>query len=323
MEPELWLKIFRKTKGPVSGEYLSRKRNVSRTAIWKQIQALRSLGYLIEGERAKGYRLVGTPDIPYSWELEPILQTKVIGRKIQYFAKLASTNRTAYEEAEKDAPEGTVIIANEQTEGRGRRGKSWYSPAGKNIYTSILLRPRLDPSKAPQLTLVAGVAAAEAIKKSVHIDVGLKWPNDLWFQGKKLGGILTELSSELDEINFVILGIGIDVNTLRFPKELRKVATSLQRITGKRVSRIETLKSLYEALDKWYSLYLKEGFEPIRRAWEQRSVLKQTPVTIDFLDRSVEGIAIGLDDSGGLRIQKRDGHSETILSGDVHVKVEK
>ncbi len=324
MDPETWLKLFEQSKGtPLSGEKLSRKLHLSRTAIWKQIKNLRTLGYEIQGERAKGYQLLSKPNIPYPWEIQPHLKTKIIAKKIDFFEEIDSTNRKAQELARVGAPEGTVVITDSQTEGRGRRGRQWFSPPGANLYTSIILRPKIEPSKAPQMTLVAGVAAREAIEKSTGLSIQLKWPNDLWYGGKKLGGILTELHSDTDMIHFVVVGIGININVpaAHFPKELKKIATSLSACTGKECSRTEIARNLYESLDAWYRLYLKEGFEPVRVEWEKHSMLRQVSVTIDFLDSKREGIALGLDEMGGLIVKTKEGSLETILSGDIQVKV--
>lgn len=257
------------------------------------------------------------------------LDTDFVGSKIHIFDKLPSTNQTAHELAMAGAPEGTVIIAESQTAGKGRRGRVWYSPSGRNIYTSIILRPSISPENAPKLTLVAAVALTEAIIESlkefgVH-SPGIKWPNDILIDKKKCAGILTEMKMSSDSLNFVIIGIGINVNMdlCDIPTELETLATSLS-IEGKdTLSREQILQSLYSKIENWYKRYLSEGFLPVKKRWEVLSAIKGTLVraasSIDGLHSYEEGEAMGLNGEGELLIKKNDGTVVAVRTGDITI----
>ena len=223
----------------LSGEELSRRLNVSRTAIWKRIRRWRSLGYEIEASPRLGYRLIRSPDRLMPAEVKPILKTRWLGRALHYFESLDSTNRKAYELASHGAKEGEIVIAESQTKGKGRLGRSWFSPPYVNLYLSIILAPQILPQQASLITLMAAVATANAIERASGITPSIKWPNDILIRGRKVAGLLNEIQSETDRIHFIILGIGVNLNADEemFPKELRSMATSIKREKGGTISR--------------------------------------------------------------------------------------
>ncbi|MGZ3568369.1 MAG: biotin--[acetyl-CoA-carboxylase] ligase, partial [Thermodesulfobacteriota bacterium] len=229
------LKLLRESPSDfLSGEKISRRLKVSRTAVWKRIQRLRTLGYEIEASTRAGYRLIRSADLLTPSEIKPILNTKWIGKRIHYFQALDSTNSKAYELALSGAEEGEVIIAESQEKGKGRLGRQWFSPPFLNVYVSLILRPKIPPHQASLVTLMAAVATADAIRNFSGLIPLIKWPNDILVGDRKVAGLLNEIHSEVDQIHFVILGIGINLNVDEemFSKEIRKVATSLKIETG-------------------------------------------------------------------------------------------
>ncbi|MEK7841973.1 MAG: biotin--[acetyl-CoA-carboxylase] ligase, partial [Deltaproteobacteria bacterium] len=270
------IRLLRECAHPfLSGQALSKTLGISRTAIWKHIKAIKDMGYDIEASPARGYRL-NIENLPFNKiEISSNLKTSFIGRDISFYEEIGSTNDTAKEFAAKGAKEGTVIVADCQKKGKGRLSRRWESPAGVNIYTSIILRPNILPAYAPQLTLVSAIAVAETVAKFLNTGSGykpeptVKWPNDIFINSKKTAGILTEMNSEMDRINFVVIGIGVNVNMTKkmFPEELRQIATSMKEETGMEISRIDFIQTLYLNMERWYKEYLKNGFEPVRKAW--------------------------------------------------------
>ncbi len=299
----------------VSGESLCEILGVSRTAVWKHIETLRSLGYVIEAFPHRGYRLVEAPDKLLAEELSHALQTKVIGKAIFFHEIVSSTNDLAYALAEKGAGEGAVVVADEQTKGKGRLGRTWMSPKGSGVYLSVILRPALSPQSVPKVTLFAALAAARAVRKITGVTAQIRWPNDLLIGGKKIAGVLTEMSGEQDRVHFVIVGIGINVNTSaeRIPKE----GTSLKIETGKEVSRIMLTRALLEELDALYRQFTDgENGEPLEECRKLSSVLG-THVMVEQASGRKEGYAIDIDDEGALLLRLDDGFTARILSGDL------
>ena len=311
----------------LSGQTLSNAFGLSRTAIWKHIHALKDIGYDIEASPARGYRL-NIENLPFNKiEISSNLKTSFIGRDIAFYKEIDSTNDTAKEFAAKGAEEGTVIVADCQKKGKGRLSRRWESPAGVNIYTSIILRPNILPAYAPQLTLVSAIAVAETVAKFLNTGSGykpeptVKWPNDIFINSKKTAGILTEMNSEMDRINFVVIGIGVNVNMTKkmFPEELRQIATSLKEETGRDISRIDFIQTLYLNMERWYKEYIKNGFEPVRKAWTDYFNMRGKVAKVQQMDSVIEGIAIGIDNDGALLLKGKDGKVARILSGDVTV----
>ncbi len=303
----------------VSGAELSAVLGVSRTAVWKQIGALRELGYTIEAVPSRGYRLLATPDTLIAAELQAGLETRLIGREMVFLASTDSTNLRAAELAEQGAAEGTVVIAEEQTRGKGRLGRNWASPAGVNLYLSVLLRPPILPWDAPQLTFLSAVAVARAIAEEPGMQPEVKWPNDVLLGGRKVAGLLNEMRAETEGIHHVILGIGVNLNMTaeQFPAELRYPATSLRLESGHPIARRDFARRLLQHLDLLYSEYLTTGFEPLRRAWEGFFRLVGREVEVDCQQRVVRGRVTGIDDDGALLLDCGAGQVERILAGDV------
>jgi len=311
----------------LSGQALSKTFGISRTAIWKHIKAIKEMGYAIEASPAKGYRL-NQKSLPFNaFEITSGLKTSVIGRDLVFYEEADSTNDIARTVASNGAGEGSAVVADSQKKGKGRLGRRWESPAGVNIYTSIVLRPSIMPVFAPQLTLVSAVAVAETISRFLNNGSGykpeptVKWPNDILINGKKAAGILTEMSSEMDRVNFVVIGIGVNVNMSKkmLPEELRPIATSLREETGKEISRTDFIRTLYLSIEKWYKLYLKNGFEPIREAWNSYFKMAGKVVKVQQMDRVIEGVAVGIDADGAFLLQVKGGSVLRIISGDVTI----
>jgi len=316
------LELFRDRKGGVvSGEELGSALKVSRTAVWKQVKNLLSQGYLIESVPSRGYRFIAAPDVLTSHELTSGLQTKRIGCQITTVRETESTNLLAFRLAENSAREGTVVIAEAQTGGKGRLGRHWESPPGVNLYCSVILRPPMSPVKAPQLTFLSAVAVARAIEEVAQLQPKIKWPNDILLQGHKVAGLLNEMSAETDTIHCVVLGIGVNINMLReqFPRDLRQPATSLLLEKGGYVNRVDFTRALLASLDGLYDDYLSHGFPAIREEWLSRSTVQGRRVRVSFGNGETEGVVIGVDNDGALLLARGDGAPERVLAGDVTI----
>lgn len=303
----------------VSGEEISRKLSISRTAVWKQINKLREEGYEFEAVSRKGYRLISKPErLEYSGLLQA-MNTKSFGQRLKLLDVTTSTQEEVRLLAEQGAEEGTLVIAEEQTTGRGRQGRKWHSPAGKGIWMSLLLRPQLPLSSAPQLTLLSAVAVCRAVRMVTGVDVGIKWPNDLLANGRKICGILLESVGEDEMIRYCIAGIGIDANleSSDLPPELEPIATSLQIESGRKVDRAVLIGAVLAEMEKLYGLYKEEGFAPIGHLWEALSITTGQDITVKTAQGEVSGRAMGLDEYGGLLVMQRDHRLTTIFSGEV------
>jgi len=306
----------------ISGEELSRRLNVSRTAVWKRIRHLRSLGYKIEASTRSGYRLIQSPDILAPSELKPLLRVKWLGKTIHYFHALDSTNSKAYELASRGAEEGEIVIAESQAKGKGRLGRNWFSPPYLNLYLSVILRPKISPHQAPFITLMAAVATAEAIEKTSGLQSSIKWPNDILLSGRKIAGLLNEIKSETDRIHFIILGIGVNLNVdeKMFPKEIRSIATSMKREMGQAVSRKDFLALLLKELEKWYTVFLKEGGTVILNSWRERAQIKGRQIKMTSFGETIAGRAIDVDSDGALIIETKHGERKRVVAGDVEYR---
>jgi BirA family biotin operon repressor/biotin-[acetyl-CoA-carboxylase] ligase len=315
------LELFLERDGIVSGEELSSILSVSRTAVWKHIKALRLQGYNIEARHSSGYRLLSTPDILTSAALTAGLTTRILGRKVIYLPTTGSTNAEAYRLADEGAEEGTVIVADSQHQGKGRLGRIWHSPPGVNLYTSLILKPPILPVNAFQLTFLSAVAVARAIEASIATPPFIKWPNDILLGSKKVAGLLNEMSAETERVNFVILGIGVNLNMLpeQFPEDLRYPATSLAIESGRKINRLQFARQLLESLDALYTDYLSNGYGPIRDEWVARCGMIGLQVAVSGTSEQIEGIATGIDDSGALLVKKESGVIARVLAGDVRV----
>jgi BirA family biotin operon repressor/biotin-[acetyl-CoA-carboxylase] ligase len=302
----------------VSGEAISDKLGLTRAAVWKHVEALRGQGYRIDAVASRGYRLVAVPDRLRALELRPLLNTHDFGQTLHCHEELGSTNDEAKALAEAGADHGEVVVAERQTEGRGRRGRTWISPPHRNVAFSVVLRPEdLPPTRAPELTLVAAVAVCDTLRHS-GVDAGIKWPNDVLVKGRKIAGILTELSAEADRVHWVVLGVGVNVNSRPedFPPEVRGEATSVLIERGQPAPRALFLAACLAALEEWYDRHAEEGLEPILRAWKERSVTLGREVSVWADDGEVVGTAVDLDGDGALLVQTGGG-LRRFYSGDV------
>jgi BirA family biotin operon repressor/biotin-[acetyl-CoA-carboxylase] ligase len=316
------LDIFREDEGRiVSGEELSGALQVSRTAVWKRIKSLRELAYRIEAIPSRGYRLLATPDLLIPTEICAGLNSARIGRRLFCYRETGSTNEDAFKLAEEGAEEGTVVFAEAQRRGKGRLGRRWESPAGVNLYCSVILRPSILPVRAAQLTFLSVVAAARAIEVVTSLRPFIKWPNDLLLSGKKVAGLLNEMSSETEKVNFIVLGIGVNINMNReqFPDDLRHPATSLLLETGKSVCRLDFARALLEALDALYDSYLLNGYGPVREEWLARCNFLGRRIRVTFHDKEFQGTAEGIDEEGALLVRSEIGRLERVLAGDVTI----
>ena len=302
----------------VSGEDLSSRLSVSRAAIWKHIRRLREEGYEILSSPKKGYLLEKIPDRPFPREILEGLNTRRFGKeKIRYFEVTDSTNQVAKDLAAAGAPEGTLVVAEAQGKGRGRLGRKWYSPVGEGIYASLILRPRIPLSEAPLITCLAAVAVAEAVMEISSLDVKIKWPNDLLVGGRKLAGILTEIATEMDAVEYLVLGLGLNVNTRSFPASLKTRATSLLRETGAEFSRTSLIQGFLRWCEKYYWIFQESGFDPILRRWKQLSLLLGKRVRVETVGGILAGTATDVDPSGCLILVDDRGEEHHIFSGDI------
>jgi BirA family biotin operon repressor/biotin-[acetyl-CoA-carboxylase] ligase len=327
--------LRRANGGRCSGEELSSKLGVSRAAVWKQIEGLRRRGYRVEGS-ASGYQLLGIPDRLYVEEVQQGLRTAWLGREIQYFDQTDSTNRVASELAIGGAAHGLAVIAEQQSSGRGRLGRSFFSPGYRNLYTSIVLRPKLTVAQAPTLILSAAVAVADAIAATLAPggtqlahpspadDIEIKWPNDVLLGGLKTSGILMEMSAEGARVAHAILGIGVNLNVERseFPAEFRQRATSLrahrQPTGGEAIDRVAFTRRLYGILEDVLDVHASRGFAGLRSRFDAYFRMAGRAIEVTGMDASrLAGIARGIADDGALEVERADGRIERVLAGDV------
>lgn len=308
----------------VPGPKIASEIGVTRSTVWTWIEKLRSLGVEIRGVPAAGYRLVNIPDLLAPSLVRPELGEPEIGHNILHYFRTESTNDVALKLAAERAAHGTVVVAEEQTAGRGRLGRAWYSEKSSGIYMSVILRPPLSPAAAPVLTLMAGVAVHQAITSTTGLAVDIRWPNDLLVNRKKVCGILTEMNAELDRLHAVVLGIGINVNHTQMPAELRAIASSLRLEAHRTVSRVQLLVALLRELERHYHLLLKDGNTAITERWAAASTFARGK-RVRVVNAAGEMLATtaGLDPSGALRIRRDDGREESLVAGEVvEVKVE-
>jgi BirA family transcriptional regulator, biotin operon repressor / biotin---[acetyl-CoA-carboxylase] ligase len=311
---------LRENPDGVSGAELAERLKISRAAVWSRIEELRQAGFDISASPHFGYKIVGEPDALIADDLLARLdKTKIIGRDIQVFEQTTSTNDVIEKLARDGVREGVVVFAESQTRGRGRLGRKWISPARKGLWFSILLRPDLRPQETTQLTVASATALRRAIESETNLKPQIKWPNDILIGGKKVAGILTELSAELDKVRHVILGIGIDVNLNagEFPPELRKAATSLKIESGETISRAELATVILQELDRDYSRICAGKFAEVADEWEEHCATIGKNVTVQIGDRKIRGRAESLDDDGALLLRTEHGRLERITGGDV------
>ena len=315
------LQMLRESGDFVSGQELCERFAVSRTAVWKSIQQLQKEGYQIEAVTRKGYRLEGVPDTVAAAEVESLLRTQWIARPVKYFEQITSTNQYAKQMGEEDAPEGMLVVADCQTKGRGRSGRSWATPPGKNIAMSLLLRPPLAPERISMVTLVMGMAVACACRKLYALPVQIKWPNDVVIGGKKLCGILTEMSTEITAVSYIVIGTGINVNMTQFPEELISTATSLVLELGREVNRAELIACVMEEFEGFYQTFLADGdLRSLRGSYNDLLANRDRGVRVLEPGHEYDGTAEGIDDRGQLLVRLEDGSVNAVYAGEVSVR---
>jgi BirA family biotin operon repressor/biotin-[acetyl-CoA-carboxylase] ligase len=306
----------------VSGEDLGAEFGISRSAIWKHIQELQGEGYDIGSSTKKGYSLKEMPDILSPSAIKEGLETDLIGKDIVYLKEIPSTYDNPKDLAKDGAPEGTVIIAEVQKKGKGRMGREWVSPKG-GIWMSLILRPKIEPSEAQKITLLAGIAMARVLNRS-FVDTAIKWPNDIYTDGKKVAGILTEMEAEMDSVNFVVVGIGINANVdidHEFPRELRNGATSIMVQMGEKVDRVVLVRAILEELEHVYLDFTKGGFPELLEEWKDLTSTIGRRVKIMKAKEPLVGEAVGITKEGALIVEKDDGTMEKVIAGEcVHLR---
>lgn len=321
------LHLLRCAEDYVSGQQLCETFGVSRTAVWKVINQLKEEGYVIDSVQNKGYRIIEYPDIITASEIESLLlddtgNMQGICQHIKYFEKTDSTNNQAKLAAEQNALDKTLFVAECQTGGRGRRGRSWVSPAGSGIWMSLLLRPDIRPESASMLTLVLAVAMVEAINEEVQ-DAGclVKWPNDIVLNNKKISGTLTEMSAEMESIHYVVIGIGINVNTTDFDASIKDMATSIYLETGKKVKRSNIIAAFSRSFKKYYEQFIKtQDLTLLTDRYNELLINKGRTVKAIYADRELVGEALGINKEGELIIKAEDGSKTAIRAGEVSVR---
>lgn len=314
------LTMLRETEGYVSGQDLCDKFGVSRTAIWKAINQLKEAGYEIEAVPNKGYHLVSVPDVLSEAELRSNRKTDWAGQEIYYFDTIDSTNTRAKQYAEEGHANGTLIVAGEQKAGKGRRGRSWSSPKGTGIFMTLMLKPDIAPNNASMLTLVAALSIAKAIEDVAELEVGIKWPNDIVANGKKIVGILTEMSAQIDYINHVVIGVGINVHNEDFPEEIKETASSILLESGKRVNRAEIIEKFLEYFEKYYAVFLEtEDMERLVKEYDSMLVNRGRMVRVLDPKEPFEGKAMGITKKGELIVDTWESR-KLVSSGEVSVR---
>lgn len=315
------LKMLRESTGYLSGQQLCEKLSVSRTAIWKVIHQLEEEGYEIEAIRNKGYCLVGSPDILSKEELRSLSTTTWLGKEIVYMSETDSTNKQAKRLADTGAVHGTVVVADMQQAGKGRRGKTWISPGGTSIYLSMILRPELEPPQAPMLTLLMAYSVARVLRDKEELNVKIKWPNDIVLHKKKICGILTEMSTEIDYINHVVIGVGINVNGECVPEELQNTATSIRIEEGRAIKRAELITEILEHFEKNYEKFIACGSLAFIQK-EYNALLINCDREVKVLEPKHEytAYALGINETGELLVKTATGDIETIYAGEVSVR---
>lgn len=315
------LALLRERGEYVSGQELCEHFGVSRTAVWKAVRQLKKEGYSIDAVQNKGYLLAPENEVYGEHELSSRMHTRWAGRSVIFYDTLPSTNLQAKLDAERGAQEGTLIVADSQTAGRGRRGRSWSSPPGANVYFTLILKPDFGPGKAACVALVMGLAVAEGIRNACGVETGIKWPNDIVVQGKKVCGILAEMSVEHDFIHYIVVGVGINVKEQEFAPEIGDRAVSLWQECGRNVPRAQLVAEVMEAFEGYYEDFLREGF-PGRLMEQYNRLLVNRDREVLVLDPQGEfrGISRGVNGEGLLLVEREDGSVVEVYAGEVSVR---
>ncbi len=315
------LSLLRNTTEYLSGQEICEYLGVSRTAVWKVMNQLKDEGYIIEAIQNKGYRILEYPDILSKSEIASRLQTSWAGREIRFYEEISSTNIEAKKLAEEGEPHGTLVVADKQNAGRGRRGKTWESPAGSSVYMTILLRPEFPPDKASMLTLLMALSVRNAVADVSGMEVQIKWPNDIVLHGKKICGILTEMSAELDYIHYVVIGVGINVNQKTFPEEIHVTATSLFMESEKKYVRAALIERSMYYFEQYYDQFLEiQNLEGIWSEYNKYLINIEKRVRVLDPKGEFEGIAVGINNLGELLVKKDDNEVTEVYAGEVSVR---
>lgn len=315
------LKLLRENEQDfLSGEKISDVLGCSRTAVWKHIAALRDEGYQIEAVQNKGYQLQESGTALSEHDIYSRMHEQGLFRRVVYEESVTSTQTVARQLTNDGEEEGTVVVADEQTEGKGRLGRLWSSQKGNGIWMSLILKPDVDFRHASQLTLLTAVAVTRALEKETGLNISIKWPNDLLVDGKKICGILTEMQSDPDRILSVVIGLGINVNQHQFPDELAEKATSLSRESGQSCNRAELIAAVLDEFTRIYQLYLSEGFSFIKPMWESHAMSIGRHISARTAKDTIEGRALGINDDGVLLLEDAEGTVHHIHSADIEFK---
>ncbi len=317
------LNLLRNSGEYISGQELCDSLGVSRTAVWKAVNQLKEEGYKIEAVRNKGYKLKESPDVLNENELKNGMHTVWAGQNLYYFEKTGSTNNDAKRFAEEGAPHGTLVVADYQENGKGRRGRMWQAPAGVNVYFTLVLRPSLLPEKASMLTLVMAYSVAKAINRQTGLDAGIKWPNDIVVGKKKVCGILTEMSLQMEEktIQHVVIGVGININQREFPKEIKETAGSLLLAGGKTVSRAGIVQKVMEEFEKDYEMFMSaENLTGFLDGYNALLLNRDKQVKVLDPKGAFTGVARGINSRGELLVERENGQTENIYAGEVSIR---
>ena len=315
------LELLQSTEGFLSGQELSDHLNVSRTAVWKVMKSLEEDGYEIEAVRNKGYSLKKEPDILTKESCASRINTKWLGKNLVVYDVTDSTNTRLKLAGEQGAPNGSVAVANAQEAGKGRLGRHWETPKGSALAFSMLLRPQIQPENASMLTLVAALAVSRAIDEFAGIKTQIKWPNDVVWEGKKICGILVEMSAEMNAIHYLVIGCGINANMTEFQEELKEKAISLRMITGAEVDRAQIIQRSLEWLEKYYQKFEETSdMSGLMEEYNQMLVNRGSEVCVLDPCGEYRGKALGINDAGELRVEKEDGTTENVYAGEVSVR---
>lgn len=315
------LRLLRSADGYISGQELCNRFGVSRTAVWKAINQLKEAGYEIEAQQNKGYRLMAAPDLMTEAEIKSLMHTEWVAKEVLYFDTIDSTNTKAQEFAEKGYPSGTLVVADKQESGKGRRGRSWVSPSGTGIFMTLMIKPDINPNNASMLTLVAALAVAKAITSVTGEEALIKWPNDIVVNGKKVCGILTEMNAQFDYINHIVVGIGINVHNESFPEEISQMASSLMiEAGGKRFHRAQIIAETMSYFEQYYDTFLKtQDLSALVREYDKLLVNRNKSVRVLDPKEPFDGKAMGITPKGELIVDTWESR-KLVSSGEVSVR---
>lgn len=315
------LRLLRSADGYISGQELCNRFGVSRTAVWKAINQLKEAGYEIEAQQNKGYRLMAAPDLMTEAEIKSLMHTEWVAKEVLYFDTIDSTNTKAQELAEKGYPSGTLVVADKQESGKGRRGRSWVSPSGTGIFMTLMIKPDINPNNASMLTLVAALAVAKAITSVTGEEAMIKWPNDIVINGKKVCGILTEMNAQFDYINHIVVGIGINVHNESFPEEISQMASSLMiEAGGKRFHRAQIIAETMSYFEQYYDTFLKtQDLSALVREYDELLVNRNKSVRVLDPKEPFDGKAMGITPKGELIVETWESR-KLVSSGEVSVR---